>query len=331
MSELCRAVGRCRFAVGAFVPKGRAHSELGLYVVHVLLCTRFAVLRMNADTDLLLAAAADGVTSGDWLRCPCPYCLINRGKQDHKLSLAISRTSGWWRCFRCDEQGREPSLANPDLIAARAMRASVQQAPEDKTIDPPDEFCSLTGDAGTALVYRWARTYLESRDVSQYVWEAAGVGAVRTGYYAGRLIVPVMVAGKWRGWVARAARPKVPAPAYRYPKGMKRGDLLYNQDVLTLPAERPVYVVEGVFDALALWPDAVACLGKPSGNQKQILATARRPLVVALDGDAWRIGRGLAQYLQTYDVDATWIHLAPLTDPSSLGEDWLRNAERIAQ
>ncbi len=46
---------------------------------------------------------------------------------------------------------------------------------------------------------------------------------------------------------------------------------------------------QGVLDALAYWPNAVACLGKPTPDQLGLVASAlRRPIVIALDKDARR-------------------------------------------
>jgi DNA primase len=110
---------------------------------------------------------------------------------------------------------------------------------------------------------------------------------------------------------------------YCYPRGMNRDGLLYNAPALQEQTARPCYIVEGSLDALALWPDAVAVLGKPLKSQLRILAAAKRPLVVALDGDAWNEGQALAWTLQSLGVRAASVRLPPKTDPDEVPRNWL--------
>jgi DNA primase len=77
-------------------------------------------------------------------------------------------------------------------------------------------------------------------------------------------------------------------------------------------------VVEGVFDALALWPDAVAVLGKPSDQQVDALINAKRPVVIVLDGDAWLEGKWLAARLCLRGKRAGHIRLPPGVDPDEV-------------
>jgi DNA primase len=90
--------------------------------------------------------------------------------------------------------------------------------------------------------------------------------------------------------------------------------------------QEPLWVVEGVFDALPLFPYGVATFGKSvTPEQVELLASLRRPLVVCLDGDAWTECMALAARLGMRrqaagrDNDVTWAKLPPASDPGSLG------------
>ena len=67
----------------------------------------------------------------------------------------------------------------------------------------------------------------------------------------------------------------------------------------------------------------MACLGKPTGVQMEQLAAVRqRPVVVALDADAWRTGASVAMTLRLRGVSASDLRLPPGKDPDSLSSDW---------
>jgi len=106
-----------------------------------------------------------------------------------------------------------------------------------------------------------------------------------------------------------------------YVRGMARGLYLYNQATLYAPSQAPVFVVEGTLDAVYLWPDAVALLGMWTDQQIEILCTSERPLVVLLDGDAWK--EALADILRMYGKTAVSIRLGPKLDPDDVSRDWL--------
>jgi hypothetical protein len=92
---------------------------------------------------------------------------------------------------------------------------------------------------------------------------------------------------------------------------------LFNEAAIDVETADPLILVEGRFDALPLWPNATAFDGKPSDGQVERLRQARRPLVVALDGDAWIEGEMLAMRLELYGVRAGWLRLPPTTDPGN--------------
>jgi DNA primase len=179
------------------------------------------------------------------------------------------------------------------------------------------------------MILSEARDYLRRRHIREELWSEAGIGACIRGYAAGRVVVPVTAPdGTWFGWVGRAwGKSSLP---YIYPKGMRRGHLLYNHDALLVETDEPVFVVEGVFDALALWPNAVAVLGMPTRQHLAALKLSKRPVVSLLDGDARRQGHALALQLRVARVRSGAIILPPLTDPDEVSVELLQEAAREA-
>jgi DNA primase len=99
---------------------------------------------------------------------------------------------------------------------------------------------------------------------------------------------------------------------------MKKGEVLYNAQALSLETDVPVLVVEGTLDALAHWPDSVALLGKHGKAQVEWLLASRRPVCVVLDGDAWSEGEMLALRLSFAGVRAGSVRLEPKQDPDEV-------------
>jgi DNA primase len=150
-----------------------------------------------------------------------------------------------------------------------------------------------------------------------------GGGACLTGRFEGRVVVPHIVRGKWAGFSSRATGSQ--EPKYLYPRGMDRRNALWGADWVPADAER-VYVVEGVFDALPLFPYAVATFGKSvTKEQIQMIADLPHPVTICLDGDAWQECFALCarvavrRALKPERMRVSWCRLPPGEDPGTLG------------
>jgi len=270
-------------------------------------------------------------------RAPCPLCERLRGKADHKLALYL-HADGGWTCFRCGATGwLDGSRTSYGTHVRSALRTQVLGDAE--WTRPPEGFTPLFDGAGVgSSAFSMHRAYLDVRGVSPEIARLAGLGACPTGRLAWHLIAPVFredpealpdrAVATWNGWVARDLFPEAHpgSPLYREPRGVPKGTFLYRQHALAIESSTPVYVVEGVFDALALWPDGVATLGKTTGRLFELLCGARRPVVFVPDGDVWAQGDSYAMALRAYGVPAGSVRLPPRCDPDEVAEDVLRDA-----
>jgi hypothetical protein len=258
--------------------------------------------------------------SGAFRRGICHACVIRTGKPDRRGSFSFNHATGWYQCFKCAVHGRLDGFEDLE-------EPEEEDRPEMKAPFGFYELCR--GDGRGAAALDPARKYLRGRGLTdEQLWREAHVGACIEGFYDGRVVVPVLSPdGDWLGFVARAWMKKHPIP-YLYPRGMARREVLYNHAALLVRTEKPVFVVEGVLDALALWPDAVAVLGKPSDGQLIALAETPRPVAVALDGDAWAEGEELAMRLELEGQRACNIKLPPKTDPDEVPRAWLDEEAR---
>jgi hypothetical protein len=204
--------------------------------------------------------------------------------------------------------------------------------PEPKVLQLATGFVSLFEEPGwSSASLDWARDYLlrpcdatpRGRGLSPEVCAAAGLGAAVSGPLAGRVIVPIpdyaAPEGPWRGWIGRAVIGGQDLP-YRYPKGFDRIGLLYNEPALYRETSDPVFITEGAFDALAMWPDGVAVLGKPLESHVPLFLRSKRPIAVALDGDVPDLAQALTWDLQHRGKMAYMIKMPPKADPDELGK-----------
>lgn len=268
--------------------------------------------------DELITQAVAGRTPGSqgWIRGTCPACPVRVGRPDRKQSLGV-QVNGVYHCFRCGLSGKLRGF-----VTARSTRSPPKPV---TAAEKPEGYLPLWGMSGNAVVARDAQEYLRGRGIMPRLVEDTQIGACISGRFAGRVIVPVLSDDKvsWLGWVGRTWA-KVAARPYLYPSGMRR--VIYNHAALL--RSDPVYIVEGVFDALAHWPHACALLGKCSNEQLDALMGAKAPLVIVLDGDAHEEGWALAQKLRFAGKRAGSIRLPPGVDPDAVDPDVLAAAAK---
>lgn len=259
---------------------------------------------MDINTSVSLAT----ITGGGFLRAPCFNCWNIEGVRPKKRNLAISVTTGWYRCWKCGHKGNTGS--NFDFSAYRNIVVF-----EKDEFDPPIGYTKLSPSTDKE-VYDYV---ISRRRVPPKVLQTQQIGVSRHCVFGSAVVIPVLVQGRWRGWVQRFIR----TGEYRYPYGMKRGEILYNSDQIHRYKTIPLLVVEGVFDALPHWPHAVALFGKPSNRHIEMLASIQRPIAVCLDADAQGESWALAELLKLRGADARFVKLPPGLDPGDMTTDSL--------
>ncbi len=265
-----------------------------------------------------------------WWRAQCPFCEEVLGTSGGSDSFGVEMHTGRFICFRCESKGalREHEFF-PELGEYHDDDSDWRDRPnkprQEHVIEPPEEYEPLAGDE--SFVLAGARDYLYDRGVPEEVVDAAGIGAALDGRLAGRIIVPLRHADRtWYGYSARAFFDGV-FPKYLYPPEMPR--LLYEGHLLQVETDEPAILVEGVFDALPYWGRAVATLGKPNDEHFRALVTAKRPVVVCFDGDAWTLAKMTAMRLRLRGIRSGYVRLPPKQDPGSVDPDWL--CEQVAR
>jgi|HubBroStandDraft_5_1064220.scaffolds.fasta_scaffold181327_1 hypothetical protein len=244
--------------------------------------------------------------------------------------MSVSARTGRYTCWKCSASGRLQNFDPGELGFAPELIED--DGPTEVT--PPDHFYPLSSlSARNSWACQPAYQYLrmsvpQGRGLTDRLIHQTGIGCCVTGRYHGRVIVPVTDDdGAWLWYVGRSWTKKADRP-YLYPSGNRAG-LLYRHSEILRQTDEPCAVVEGCFDAISLFPNAVALLGKPQEQQIWSLCEARRPLAVVQDGDAHQLGTALALRLRFEGIKAGDVRLSPTKDPDEYDPDVLRAAMRV--
>lgn len=261
--------------------------------------------------------------SGLQARGPCPFCEAERG-HDRPQNLAVHFGKQKWFCHRCRRGGSlTGAFTEPEVVGEADDLPAV--------FAPPQGYTPLWHeDTIRSLSFRPAIEYAKRRKITRTLAEKARLGATVEGHFAHRLIVPVLpLAGKgdWQGFIARDFTGLAERP-YDYPRGMRRGEVLYHGGILALETDEPALCMESFMDTAPHWDRALGFMGKPSHAHVELLLAAKRPLCIVLDGDAWREGEALALRLRFEGKRAGFVRLPAMTDPNDCDPGWLREEAR---
>lgn len=242
----------------------------------------------------------------------------------------------WFNCWVCGFKGR--NLAPIMVPGSAEHQEYLTERPEGShTSDPseqglprcsalPDEFIPLGRSApSTASPYL---TYLAGRGIDRRTVGLYRMGYVDRGPYSGRVIVPSFDRfGCVNLFSARTIFPDV-RPTYKFPVASK--DVVSNEHMVDWT--RPVYLVEGIFDELAVGPQGIALYGKFLPPSLAVRLVEKRPpmVYVCLDADARREALALVERLMGYDLQCSIVDLQG-KDPSSVGLQGVLDASAKAR
>lgn len=265
-----------------------------------------------------------GRSGRGWLRARCAMCEEIDGKPDLKESLGFNTQTGGYNCYKCGAKGRLPVSYLDRLGDVLDFdEASPVSTSKITRLEPATGFVPLFEEPALSVPgYEYLRAYAQGRGIPNDVARDMQIGT-GTGALSGRIVVQLMdAAGIYCGWYGRDATGRARVP-HRYSRGMVREGLFWNASQIERETDAPLFVVEGCYKTVPVWPDGVGTLGKPLDSHIAPLLRARRPVVVCLDGDAWREGQALAWRLQLNGVLAVNLRLPPKTDPDDHTRSWL--------
>lgn len=239
-----------------------------------------------------------------------------------KAKLSVNIETERFNCWVCGWGGRNlrPLMVrgSPELREyltrenAKAEKDRPDAKPRCYTLPPG--FTPLHRSApATSAPYH---TYLSRRGVSEHTVGLYRMGYVDTGWLAGRIVVPSFDAtGAVNFWSARTIHADA-RPSYVLPDCSK--DIISNEHAVDW--SKPIYLVEGIFDEIAVGPQAIALYGKfLQPKLLRRLVEWEPPMVyVCLDSDARAQALRLVERLVGYDVPCSLLDLDG-KDPGEIG------------
>lgn len=282
-------------------------------------------MRRKLDVDipaLLEELGVESNRSGDELRghCPDPNHQKRPGPGSWQIKLYDDR-AGQHHCYACGYGGGLVTLVKtvlefegkdagkkawkwlrefsghhlPGGVMPAIWRRKLEKRDRGGRLRLPPETGALWGpDFGPTTEIWKAAEYLRGRGVLDEEIERYRMGAVPASAraYAGRIIVPVVVGGILVDYVARLFVPKpetIPkALSGRRDRGARKEFALWGYDFLD-PLVRTVYVVEGVWGALALLRagllNVIAACGSAWTPERTELLEPWERIVLIPDGD----------------------------------------------
>lgn len=244
-----------------------------------------------------------------------------------------------FNCWHCGFSGKslaaimvQGSAAHKEYLDSRpAGKRSVFAKPVDiqkpKCSSLPTGFAPilLRGDIREAPYI----TYLRKRGITDHTMGLYRMGYVDSGPLAGRVVIPSFDAvGMVNFWSARSIYPNEKTFSYRLPDASK--DVISNEHMVNWT--EPVYLVEGIFDEIAIGPQAISLYGKFMQPTLATRLVEKRPPIVyvCLDNDARTEAVDLMERLVGYDITCALVDL-PGKDPGDLGFEGVRQAAEQAR
>jgi DNA primase len=271
--------------------------------------------------------------TGESLNGPCP---IHKGS--NPTQFRVSTTKNIWNCFSdCEHGGNTLDFIakmekvsihaaalkaiewfnlDPEAMAASADKAETAEpktsAPAPKPAARPAVSPKAAPESNVpnaALKFRLDKLerthpYLtEQRGLTPETIVDFGIGFCSKGMMADRIAIPIHnVKGEVVAYAGRfIGAPPEGAPKYKLPPGFRKSQELFNLDrAVKEPAEQPLIIVEGFFDAMKLHQHGclkvVALMGSTMSTAQEELirqhTNSQSHVIVMLDeNDAGKAGR----------------------------------------
>lgn len=193
----------------------------------------------------------------------CPYC----GKGNNHCRFNVEKNA--FRCFRCNESGNIYTLLN--FIGIKDIDSLLISIEDDTPIkelrrihskELPDWTIGTIELDSESVIAKRGREYLSSRNVSLELARELQFRIGIEGRVDGTIVIPIIDNGKVQNYIARRfmyAGSRYSGP-HKDEGFTPKGSLVYGINRIS---NSPVVIVEGVFDALALWSfGGVALMGK---------------------------------------------------------------------
>ena len=236
---------------------------------------------------------------GKQISFDCPSCAAIKGiEHDNKGNLEVSYKDGIYNCWACGEthntKGRlsylfkqysdKKTLAEYYKLNFKFNQQKTIEEKKDE-LRLPDEYIKIEGKLHNPL-FAPAFAYLYARGLRDEHISKFQIGFCLDGKYQNRVVIPSYdIDDKLNFFVTRAIGYKTTKYKYLNPS-VEKQTLIFNEKLIDW--EKPVFLVEGVFDHMVV-PNSIPLLGKKMSEKlfNELYFKSKNFIIIALDPDAW--------------------------------------------
>jgi len=291
------------------------------------------------EQKILKKILGDYYESNNEMLFSCPFC------KHHKKKLSVNIDKNAWKCWVCDSSGRTieylvKRFGDPRDLQDWGIDSEItfddieiilfgeKIKPEIKEeINLPKEYVPLLTGRKSFLKDR-ALKYLKQRGLTEKQIFIYKIGICTKGEYKGRVIIPSFnEEGEINYFVARTYENDF--LKYKNPN-ISKSKIIFNE--LLIDFDKPVFIVEGVFDAIRIGKNSVPILGSTIKTEDLIfkkIVENRTPIYIGLDQDAKSKEEKIIKLFLSYGIEVKKINTTGYTDIAEMPKDVL--TERIEQ
>jgi len=264
-----------------------------------------------------------------YFHCKSPQCIHNHDK----FHLAYNAEKRVFKCFKCENKGSIQRLVSYyggkthseklKLILPYHIPQSYFDRPKvdfaNVTCELPKEYLPLWKKRDS-FKYRQALDYvINTRKITMEQIKEYNIGYTEEGNRKLRIIIPSYnSSGKVNYYEARAYWDKIKMN-YIKPDNPNKDDVIFFENRVNW--DLPVFLVEGVFDALRV-PNAIPMLGKiPSYYLISKLLEHNSRVILCLDEDAIKEAYEIYEDFSSLGLDMYFIDMSGRKDISKIFED----------
>lgn len=231
--------------------------------------------------------------------CPvCSYEIKGLDEGDGKGNLEINYKMFVYKCWSCaethDTHGHLSKLVrkygSPRQIKQFFLFLPdefIQEKQHYKKVKLPysfTPFSEVTEGQKLTHYYKQAIRYINSRNITPEMLEKYKIGYCTEGLYENRIVIPSYDGNDNLNYFVARSYLSYSKLKYRNPQADKE-KLIWNEHLIDW--EKPIYLVEGVFDSLFV-ENSIPLLGKfLNNNLFEKLYDNAKKIIIVLDGDAW--------------------------------------------
>jgi len=258
-------------------------------------------------------------TSGNNVSFKCPLC--NHYK--HKLEVDLS--TQYWHCWVCNSKGRKLYTLFKKIGATVSQLADLNKYVDsyipikekvNEHVSLPNEFKLILNGNKNNPEFRNAIMYLKNRGITRHDIVRYGIGYCESGPYEKMIIIPSYDTNGRLNFFTGRSYYKDASFKHKNPKVSK--DIIGFE--LFINWNKPITIVEGAFDAIAVKRNAIPLFGKIILDKlkKAIIEKSVKEIYIALDKDAHSKALDICQYFINNGIKVNLVELND-KDPSDLG------------